>query len=297
LTTILPTATVTPVPDTFTAVAPVRLVPVRVTGTFLKVTTPKGPGAGRVAEVGVIEASVGVGVAAGFTVNVLVSLIPLGVVTLTVRAPVAAPAVIVQVAWTVVAVGVPVITQVTPVPLTVTAVAPVRLVPVRVTAGAVPCVPDVGAIEVSVGIVPTVNVTVLLVPPGVVTLTFRGPSAALDAIVQFALTEVAVGVPVIAQVMPVPDTFTAVAPVRLVPARVTGTFLKVTTPKGPGAGGVAEVGAIEVSVGAGATQLPVAPTGNSTAPTSTQIPESGLLLPKKSVAGIAPAARLTLAGM
>jgi hypothetical protein len=277
---------VTPVPLTFTAVAPVRLVPVRVTAGAVPC----------VPELGAIEVSVGAG-ADEFTVNVLVLLVPLGVVTLTVWAPVVALDAIVQVAWTVVAVGVPVITQVTPVPLTFTAVAPVRLVPVRVTAGAVPCVPDVGAIEVSVGIVPTVNVTVLLVPPGVVTLTFRGPSAALDAIVQFALTEVAVGVPVIAQVMPVPDTFTAVAPVRLVPARVTGTFLKVTTPKGPGAGGVAEVGAIEVSVGAGATQLPVAPTGNSTAPTSTQIPESGLLLPKKSVAGIAPAARLTLAGM
>jgi len=76
----------------------------------------------------------------------------------------------------------------------------------------VPCVPDVGAIEVSVGAgtdASTVNVWVLLVPPGVVTLTVWAPVVALDAIVQVALTEVAVGVPLITQVTPVPLTFTA----------------------------------------------------------------------------------------
>jgi hypothetical protein len=273
-------AQVTPLADAFTAVAPVRLVPVRVTAGAVPC----------VPDVGAIEVSVGAATDE-FTVNVTVLLVPTGVVTLTVWAPVVALAAIVQVALTEVAVGVPVIVQVTPLADTFTAVAPVRLVPVRVTAGAVPCVPDVGAIEVSAGPVPTVNVTLLVVPPGVVTLTFRPPCAAVDVIVQFAVTVVAVGVPLMAQVMPLPDTFTAVAPVRLVPVRVTATTL---LPKG---GRVADVGAIEVSVGVTATQLPVAPTENSTAPTSTQSPESGLGLPKKSVVGIAPAARLTPPGM
>ena len=204
-------AQVMPVPDvTFTAVAPVRLVPVRVTAGAVPC----------VPELGAIKVSVGAGTDTS-TVNVSVLLVPTGVVTLRVPAPSAAVAVIVQVAWTVVAVVVPVITQVTPLAEAFTAVAPVRLVPVRVTAGAVPCVPDVGVIEVSAGPVPTVNVTLLLVPPGVVTLTFRPPCGAVDVIVQFAVTVVAVGVPVITQVMPVLDTFTAVAPVRLVPVRVS----------------------------------------------------------------------------
>jgi hypothetical protein len=66
-----------------------------------------------------------------------------------------------------------------------------------------------------------VNVTVLLGPPGVVTLTVWAPSVAVDVIVQFAVTVVAIGVPVIAQVTPLADTVTAVAPVRLVPVRVS----------------------------------------------------------------------------
>ena len=166
--------TVTPVPDTFTDVAPVRLVPVRVTGTLME------PMGGCVADAGAIEVSVGGAGADATTVNVTLLLVPPGVVTLMVPAPVVALAAIVQVAVTVLAVGVPVIVQVTPLFDGFTAVAPVKLVPVRVTGGAVPCVPDVGAIEVSVGPVPTVNVTLLLVPAGVVTLTFRPPCAALD---------------------------------------------------------------------------------------------------------------------
>ena len=79
--------------------------------------------------------------------------VPVGVVTLTVRAVFAAAAVIVQFAVTVVIVGVPVIAHVTPVPLTVTAVAPSRKLPVRVTACgfAAACEPVGGAIEVRVG--------------------------------------------------------------------------------------------------------------------------------------------------
>ncbi len=56
-------------------------------------------------------------------------------------------------------------------PGAVTAVAPCRFVPVRVTGTAAPRTPDVGAIEVSVACI-TVNGTVLLFPPGVVTRTW-----------------------------------------------------------------------------------------------------------------------------
>src|SRR5258708_13911500 len=66
------------------------------------------------------------------------------------------------------------------------------------------------------------------VPPGVVvTLTALFPVAAVAAIAQFALTVVAVGgvtVLMVQTTLPaVPDTFTAVAPDRLVPVRVTAT--------------------------------------------------------------------------
>ena len=73
----------------------------------------------------------------------------------------------------------------------------------------------------------TWNVTPLLVPPGVVTVTVLDVCNAILAITQDALTVVAVGVPVMVQVtLPAtPDTFTAVAPVRLVPVRVTETVV------------------------------------------------------------------------
>src|SRR5258708_39011614 len=82
------------------------------------------------------------------------------------------------------------------------------------------------------------------VPPGVVvTLTALFPVAAVAAIAQFALTVVAVGGVTVLMgqtTLPaVPDTFTAVAPDRLVPVRSTGTLV----PRAP------DVGAIEVSVG------------------------------------------------
>jgi hypothetical protein len=165
--------TVTPVPDTLIAVAPVRLVPVRVTG------TARVPVAGCVAELGLIEASVG-----PCTVNVTLLLVPPGAVTLTVLADSVAVAEIVKVAVTVVGLTTVRPLTVTPVPETLIAVVPVRLVPVRVTGTVVPRKPVVGAIEVSAGPI-TVNVTVLLVPPGVVTLTFLAPPP-----VRFAVAEI-----------------------------------------------------------------------------------------------------------
>ena len=101
-----------------------------------------------------------------------VPVVPIGVVAVTVRAPVAAVVVKVQFAFTVVAVGVPVTLQVMPEPEKVTAVAPVKLVPVSTTACGFVAVrePDVGLIEASVGPI-TVKATAFVVPAGAVTVT------------------------------------------------------------------------------------------------------------------------------
>ena len=167
------TLQVTPPPDIVTAVAPARLVPVMVTGTVV----PRAP------EVGLIAVSVG-----PCTVNVTLLLVPPGVVVmLTFLADTVAVSEIVNVAFTVVGFTTVRPLTVTPPPATVIAVAPVRLVPVRVTGTAVPRKPVLGAIEASVGPI-TVNVTVLLVPPGVVTLTFLAVIAAVFEIAKFAVT-------------------------------------------------------------------------------------------------------------
>jgi hypothetical protein len=152
----------------------------------------------------------------------------------------------------------------------------VKFVPVRVTRMlALPRTPVLGAIEVSVGAggAITVNVTALLVPPDVVTVTFLAVSAAVLAIVKVAVTVVGFTTVRLLTVTPLPDTFTADAPVRLVPVKVTPATVVPRTPV---------VGAIEVSVGAGTVPW------NSTAPTSMlDLAMSGLLLPKKSVLGAA----------
>jgi hypothetical protein len=223
------TAQVTPPPDTFTAVAPVRRVPERV---IAKAGPP------RVCDVGLIEPSVGPS-----TVNcgvfMLTVVVPIGVVTMACLLVVGALAEIAQLAVTVVAVAT-IFVQVTPAVLAprLTAVAPVKLVPVRVTGTVVPRAPDVGVIPVSVGPF-TVNVTALVVPFGVTTLTFLTIVAAVVVMAQLAVTVVTVGVPVMVQVTPVPETVTAVAPVRPFPVMVTGTV----APRRP------EVGLIEVSEG------------------------------------------------
>src|SRR5882762_2280366 len=210
------------------------------------------------------------------TVNVTLLLVPPGVVTLTVWAPSVAAPEIVKFALIVVAFTTVRPLTVTPVAETYTAVAPVRLVPVRVNGSTkVPRAPDAGEIEVRVGVgvgAVTVNVTLLLVPPGVVTLTVLAPSAAVDAIVKVAVTEVPLTTTMLLTVTNVPDTVTAVVPVRFVPVRVTGTAVPWTP----------EAGAIEVSAGAGAAAW------NSTAPTSILFgePASGLALPKKSVLSV-----------
>src|SRR2546423_5951414 len=132
-------------------------------------------------------------------------------------------------------------------------------------------VPLVAEVKLSVpDAATTVNVTVLLVPPGVVTLTVLAPSAAVAPIAKFALTVVAFTTVTPPAVTAVPDTVTAVAPVRFVPVSVTGS-------KGPGA---PEEGVIEAKVGAA---VPDPPATNSTAPASTA--PFLRAVPKKSVLG------------
>jgi hypothetical protein len=227
---------VTPVPDTVTIVAPVRLVPVRVTGTVVL------PVAGRGADAGEMEVSVGPVTVNAF-VRVLVTPL-LAVPTVTLLGPTPAVTATEQFAVTVVAVGVPVTAQVTPVAETVTALAPVRRVPERVTGTVDPRAPEVGEIVVSVG-ANTVNVGVfaptVVVPIGVVTLTCLVVAGAVVVMAQFAVTVVTVGVPVIVQETPAVEApmVTTVAPVRPLPVRVTGTV----EPRIP------EVGEIEANVG------------------------------------------------
>jgi len=150
LTTVRP-LTVIPVPETLIAVAPVRFAPVRVTGTAV----PRMPA------FGLIEVRLGPAV---MVKNTLL-LTPLGVVTVTFLAPVAAVDEIVKLA-------VKVVSFTTVRPLTVTPVAGVtviadvvnRLVPVSVTATVVFREPRFGVIEVRVGapVMLMVTVAVLL---------------------------------------------------------------------------------------------------------------------------------------
>jgi hypothetical protein len=85
-------------------------------------------------------------------------------------------------------------------------------------------VPLVAEVKVSVPAF-TVKFTVLLVPPGVVTLTVLVETVAVPEIVKVAVTVVELTTVMLLTPMPVPDTVTADVPVRLVPLSVTGTTL------------------------------------------------------------------------
>jgi hypothetical protein len=218
--------TVTPDPDTVTAVAPVRPLPVKVTGTLV----PRTPVFGE------IELSEG-----PHNVNVCVVLVPPGVVTLTFLVPSDVVAEIVKVAVSIVEFTTVTALTVTPLPaLTVVPVA-VKLVPVSVTGTAVARRPVLGATEPSVGCggETTVNVTVLLVPPGAVTLTVLAVKPAVAAIVNIPVTVVSFTTVTPPTVTPVLETVMAVVPVRPEPVRVTGTLV----PRPP------DVGVIEVRLG------------------------------------------------
>jgi hypothetical protein len=169
-----------------------------------------------------------------------VLLSPLGVLICTFRGPAFGP--MTKFAVTVVAfTTVSELTVMLPAGATTIVSAPVRLVPVRVTDTVVPCVPEVGEIEVRVGTgrAITVNVRALVGPPGIVTVTFLALAVAVVEMVKVALTVVAFTATKLLTVTPVPDTVTAVAPVRLTPVMVTGTTV-FSTPL---------LGVIEVSDG------------------------------------------------
>jgi hypothetical protein len=192
-------------------------------------------------------------------VNVWVLLaVPDGLVTVTFLGVRAAPDVMAKVAVSCVPVALAVMPlTVTPLPDTATVVpVAVKLVPTRVTATAVPCRPEMGEIEVNVAVggLTTVNVSVLLVPPGAVTVTVLGVSPAVAVIVKFAVTVASFTTVTPLTVTPAPDTVTAVAPVKPVPVRVTGT----TVPRAP------VVGAIEVRDGPSSVNVtppPLVPPG------------------------------------
>jgi hypothetical protein len=260
----VPVATLTPTPSPVSPVAPVRLLPVRVTGTLML------PLAGCVAVVGLIEVNVG-----PTTANVTALLVPPGVLTVMLWGPSAVVDPRLSVACTVVSfTAAKFVTLILGEPGAFTLVAPVRPVPVRVTLTLVPRKPCVGAIEVSVG-PSAVNITAGLfglLPAAVVTVTFLACSPALAVMVHVALTVVEVDA-VTVQLTPLPDVVTVCASSRLVPVRVTATLV----PRNP------DAGAMEASVGALATAAP----WNSTAPMSKAcgLEGSGLGLPKKSVDG------------
>jgi hypothetical protein len=249
---------VTPPPLVVTAVAPLRLVPVRVIGTVV----PRAP------DVGVIDVSVGTD--AAVTVNCTVLVVPIGVVTLTVLPVRPAVAEIVSVAVTVLSFTTVRPPTVMPPPDTFTAVAPVSPVPLSVTGTLVARWPDVGLIDASVGPV-TVNVTLPVVPPDVVMVTFLAVSAAVLEMVKVAVTVVGFTSARLLTVTPAPETLIDCVPDRFVPVRVTLTDV----PRRP------DVGEIVVRVGAATVPW------NSKAPTSNFVglDGSGRGFPKKSVWG------------
>jgi hypothetical protein len=210
----------------FTAVVPVKLVPVMVT----EVPPVVDP------EVGLT--AVTVGGEGGTKVNwsfALVAEVPPGPTTVTSTVP-AAPAgavAVIEVALTTVKVEAAVAPN-------FTAVAPVKLVPVMVTEVPPVVVPEFGLTPETVGAGGRTKVNwsfalVAEVPPGVVTVTSTVPAAPAGAVavIEVALTTVKVE----AAVAP---NFTAVAPVKLVPVMVT----EVPPPVEP------EVGLTPVTVGA-----------------------------------------------
>jgi len=158
LTTVTPLA-VTPEPLTPTVVPATKLEPV-------KVTLTAEPGMPLFGET---ELSVG-GVEPAFTVNPTALLVPPVVLTVTLSAPVVAPAATVKVAVICVALTRVTLLAATPDPTIEMDAPDTKFVPVRVTLTAEPCVPLFGVRAVKVGAaVLTVKGTVLLVPFVVVT--------------------------------------------------------------------------------------------------------------------------------
>ena len=165
---------------------------------------------------------------------------PAGVLTVTVLSPVPALDAIVNVAVTLVSLAALKFDTLTPTPETVTEVAPVRPVPAKVTFTCVPRDAEAGLIDVSVA-PRTVNGSVVLVPPGVLTLRLCVPKVALPAITNVAVICVELTTVTPVAVIPLPAVMLVPLVVKFVPVRVTPT-LRPRTP---------EVGLIEERVGVG----------------------------------------------
>jgi hypothetical protein len=194
-------------------VAPaIKLVPVSDTPT----TAPCVPDAGSMND------SIGV---AATTENAAAPLFPAGVETVTLRAPTTAVELIVNVV--VRDVGPTTVTgpTVTSALLTETVAPATKPVPVSVTPTVVPCTPEAGLIDDSVGGArTTVKVTALLVPPTVETVTLRGPGVAVASIVNVAPRSTELEERPGTTVMPPPLTAIVVAPgTKFVPVRATFT--------------------------------------------------------------------------
>jgi hypothetical protein len=232
--------TVTPVPLTDTAAPARKFVPVRVTGT----TSPCNP------EGILIDESVG---AAEPTENVTTPLVPPELETVTFRVPATAVELIVNVV--VIDVEFTTVTgpTVTSALLVETVEPAVKFVPVSVTPTTVPCRPDAGLIDDSVGAAaPTENVTAPLVPPELETVTFRAPTTAVELIVNVVVIDVeftTVTGPTVTSALLVETVEPAI---KFVPVSVTPT----TAPCMP------DAGLIDDSVGTAEPE----PTENVTAP-------------------------------
>jgi hypothetical protein len=133
--------TVTPLPCTATVAGDLKLLPFSETATVAPL----------LAETGVIEVRVGRALGGAVTVNVLAVVVPPDVVTVTLRAPVAAAVPIVNVAVMRVALATTTLLTATPDPLTATTAPEAKPLPVNATATAVPCTPDDGETLLSTG--------------------------------------------------------------------------------------------------------------------------------------------------
>lgn len=160
-------------------------------------------------------------------VKVCVPLVPPLVVTVTVLAPAAAVVAITK--FAVIDVALTTLTSVTVTfePLTATVAPATKFVPVSVTDTVLPCTPEFGLTLVRVGVGGlTVNVLAAVVPPAVVTVTFRSPSAAELPTTKSAVRDVPLETLTLLTVMFDPLTATVVAPLmKFVPVRVTDTVV------------------------------------------------------------------------
>jgi hypothetical protein len=219
---------VTPEPLTATVVAPVtKFVPVSVIEATVVPATPV---------FGEICVNVGEDGIAAVIEKVTALVVPPAVVTVTFRFPVVAAASIMKLVVSCVPLVTVTVPTVTPVPLTATVAPVTKLVPVNVTeASIVPAAPVFGEICVNVGAagIPAVmvNVTALLDPPAVVTVTLRFPVAAAGSTMKLVVSCVALVTVTGPTVTPEPLTATVVAPVtKFVPVSVIGLTVVPAAP-------------------------------------------------------------------